>query len=117
MNFSKIFIATLTLFITTFSFSAANAFTEQLETASTEEVVKGGPRDVVQTKVDVTVYQPTATNLHISIINAEGTTQIEQTTRSQETTISTLGLEVGTYVLETVDDYGDYQEFVIEIKD
>jgi len=116
MNFSKIFIATITIFFASLSLTTANVSTTGLtELKIGEVVIEGGPRDVVQTKVDVTIIQPTASNLNITIVDANGVTVIVETTRTEETTISTIDLEDGDYIIETIDDDGDYQEFAIKI--
>lgn len=116
MNLSKIFIATITIFFASLSLTIANiSTTELVEVKVGEQVIKGGPRDVVQTKVDMTITQPTASSLNITIVDANGVVVIEQTALTEETTISTLDLEDGNYIVETIDNYGDYQEFSIKI--
>lgn len=79
------------------------------------EIEKGGPRDVVQTMVDVVVIQSTNNYLKISIVNSEGQVLIEQETEETKTVLSIGGLKAGTYRVETVDREEDYQEFVIEV--
>mgnify|MGYP000090938074 CR=1 FL=1 len=79
------------------------------------EAEKGGPRDVVQTMIDVIVLQPETNYLKINIVNSEGEVVIEQETEDVRTILSTTGLEAGTYRVETEDEGADFQEFVIEV--
>jgi len=116
MNFSKIFIATITIFFASLSLTTANTSTTGLtELKIGEEVTEGGPRDVVQTMIDVIVLQPETNYLKINIVNSEGEVVIEQETEEIRTTLSTTGLEAGTYRVETEDEGADFQEFVIEV--
>ncbi|WMX13466.1 MULTISPECIES: hypothetical protein [unclassified Aureispira] len=116
MNLFKIYIALL--FTISFSFNAnstTNVFPDY-----TMAKVEGGPRTVIQAMTgaeeNVTVLQPTATNLYVTIKDSNGDTAIEAETQEENTMISIQSLEPGDYVVETVDDYGDYQEFSIAVE-
>lgn len=111
MKFSKIIALSLALFFSSFSFivNTSNA------AASTEDH-DGGPRDVVQTRTEVDIIQPTPTNLYITILDEDGAAEINEVSSSLETIIPTTDLEEGNYTIETVDDYGVFQEFSIEIE-
>lgn len=73
----------------------------------------GGPRDVVQTAIDIRVHQPTASDLIITIIKSNGEVLMTVSTDNLETIISTQDWESGNYTVETVDLVGDCQCFSI----
>jgi hypothetical protein len=117
MSYLNLFIATLLTI--TFSFNTnATAHTKALSvvTPAAVEKVEGGPRTIIQNMTDVTVFQPTDTNLYIRVVNSEGTSVIEVETHNENTVISTEELEGGAYTIETIDDNGDYQEFNIIVE-
>lgn len=113
MKFSKIFVLSLALFFSSFSFIAN---TSNINAATATEEQEGGPRDVVQTRTEVDIIQPTATNLYITILDEDGAIEISEVSASLETFISTTDLDEGDYRIETVDDYGVFQEFSIQIE-
>lgn len=93
--------------------STANSYNHT--TASTIHLVAkiGGPRDVVQTAIDIRVHQPTATDLTITVIKSNGEVLTTVLTDDLETIISTQDWESGNYTIETVDLAGDYQVFTV----
>jgi hypothetical protein len=119
MNFPKFFISTviIVLFslntkeIASLSFPCHNTIFKNV----VDEKIQGGPRTVIQGMTTVTVGQSTPTNLYITIVDSEGTIVIEQVTQALQTTISTVGLKGGTYIVKTVDDDDDVQVFTITI--
>lgn len=102
---------------TTFSLNASSTTTIEpvVNLLVVTPKVDGGPRTVIQAMTDITVTQPTSTNLYITIKNSSGDAVIEAETQSEQTVISIEELESGSYTVETVDDYNDYQEFSITI--
>jgi len=116
MNFSKIFIITVTLLFGSLSLINATPINELSDVTIQTEEVEGGPRDVVQTLIATTVYQPTATPLNITIRKSNGEAAIVVNTSSLITVISSVGLEAGSYTVETVDNLNDVQTFSITIE-
>lgn len=118
MNLSNIIItAVITVLFTLNNKEITNLSLLDYNTSSlvAKGNIQGGPRTVIQAMTEVVVYQPTATNLYITIVDSEGTVVIDQTTQSLETRISTVGLKKDTYTIKTVDDYGNVQIFTISI--
>lgn len=114
MNMPKFFI-TILIFIT-FTLGVVAEASKTTTTFLVEMAkVEGGPRTVIQAMTDIVVHQPTATNLYITIVDSNGNVVIKTATQEKKTVISAAGLSKGTYIVETVDDHGDYQEFPITI--
>lgn len=74
----------------------------------------GGPRDVVQTAIDITIHQPTASDLLITILDSNGEVLMVVITDDLQTVISTENWEAGSYTIETTDLEADYQSFSID---
>jgi hypothetical protein len=117
MNLSNFFIVTAitVLFSLNTQEVASLSFLNNNIKASLTEKTHGGPRTVIQAMTEVVVNQPTATNLYITIVDAEGTIVIDEVSQSVETRISIVGLKKGTYIVKTIDDYEDVQVFTIFI--
>lgn len=116
MNFSKFFIIIVVFLFGSLSLISATPINKLSDIIIQTEEVEGGPRDVVQTLIATTVYQPTATPLNITIRKSNGEAVIVVNTSSLITVISSVGLEVGSYTVETVDDFSDVQTFSIIIE-
>lgn len=83
---------------------------DQLIILNTED---GGPRDVVQTAIDITIHQPTASDLLITILDSNGEVFMVVLTDDLQTVISTENWETGNYTIETIDLGADSQSFSI----
>jgi hypothetical protein len=115
MSFLNIFIATLLTLTFSLNINAATSLNIQSTSPTAIQKVEGGPRTVIQAMTDITVQQPTATNLYITIVDTDDNTVLETETQKVSTLISVAGLEKGNYIVETIDDNGDYQEFAITV--
>lgn len=115
MNYSKILIALIFILFSTLSAIAANSYEEATQTVVKKEIIKGGPRDVVQTLVDVTVFQPTMTSLTITLKKSNGEVVSVTNTTALLTVISIQGLDAGDYTIHTEDDFNDVQTFSISV--
>lgn len=122
MNLSRFIVApiiiSITIFCTTLG-ASANDSTLRIEPQSTETAialgVDGGPRTVIQFMTSVTVFQPEAVNLNVTVIDSNGAVRCNLTTDEVQTVISTEGWAAGDYTVQTVDDENVYQEFDITI--
>lgn len=113
MSKYKISIAIIFVLISAFSTVYANSSVET--TPIKEEIIKGGPRDVVQTLVDITVLQPTMTPLTITLKKSNGEVVSVTSTTALSTVISLSGLDSGNYTVHTEDDFNDVQVFFISV--
>lgn len=114
----------ITLFLaSTILFSSSTAQAHDVEPilnpVSAKEVpaeAKGGPRNVIQERTSIMVTQSTVNYLEIVVVDESDTQVHSSETSAYKTNISTEGWARGSYVVITIDAYGDRQDFYIDIE-
>lgn len=92
----------------TISFTASANFLTNIEPP-------GGTRSLIQLHSTIEITQNTPEHLSITIVDEDGVVVLTTTTDDASAVISTAELESGDYIVQTIDDDGDYQEYEITI--